>query len=456
MNLPINKLDESFKPTAGMVEEAKKGLRWRGEYKRGGTAVGIARARDIMNGKNLSKSTVKRMYSYFARHEVDKKGQGFKSGEKGFPSAGRIAWALWGGDAGFSWSKKLTDRFKKELLTKNASLKMNQILKLRKNFKSSNVANTVGVMSQVSLIETGEAKGHGIMIDRQSLETALKVIDNKVPAYLTHNGAMQDRILQQIGFFKGFYIEDNDESSRLMAEEFVVLDSFRNDEPEKFHRLFDIAENIPETFGISLVFDCSLVWKTSDGDEYDFDEKPPANTIGDQPFVRFIEIKSADFVDEPAANERGLFSTNKKTQPQKLMSDAEQLDEHDDEVTEEEQPVEETKEENEEQTEEELTEKEKLESDVLDLVSELDSRIASLEQLVPAMSEQFSKTVEDVKAVSGQLEILRQLSKGHRQPVKASEEPVEQPSVRELFMNAQSADELRKYYSEGRKTFFQS
>jgi len=93
-------LEDGFKPTAGMVAEAKKGLAWRKEFNRGGTDVGVARARDISNRKNLSEDTIKRMHSYFSRHEVDKKGQGFQPGEKGFPSAGRIAWALWGGDAG--------------------------------------------------------------------------------------------------------------------------------------------------------------------------------------------------------------------------------------------------------------------------------------------------------------------------------------------------------------------
>jgi HK97 family phage major capsid protein len=104
----------SYKPTAGMKTEAQKGLDWRREHGRGGTAVGIARARDIVSGKNLSESTVKRMYSFFSRHEVDKQGEGFTPDEDGFPSNGRIAWALWGGDAGFRWSKAIVDRLKKE------------------------------------------------------------------------------------------------------------------------------------------------------------------------------------------------------------------------------------------------------------------------------------------------------------------------------------------------------
>ena len=104
----------SYKPTEGMVTEAQRGLDWRREHGRGGTEVGIARARDIVNGKNLSESTVKRMYSFFSRHEVDKQGEGFSQGEDGYPSNGRIAWALWGGDAGYSWSRQIVERLKKE------------------------------------------------------------------------------------------------------------------------------------------------------------------------------------------------------------------------------------------------------------------------------------------------------------------------------------------------------
>jgi capsid protein len=94
----------NFKPTAALAVEAKRGLEWREEFNRGGTEVGVARARDLMNRANLSPDTVRRMNSYFARHEVDKQGEGFKPGQDGYPSAGRIAWALWGGDAGASWA----------------------------------------------------------------------------------------------------------------------------------------------------------------------------------------------------------------------------------------------------------------------------------------------------------------------------------------------------------------
>jgi hypothetical protein len=98
-----------FKPTEQMAQAAERGLRLRREYGRGGTEVGVARARDISNRKNLSEDTVMRMYSFFSRHEVDKKAEGFKPGGKGFPSAGLIAWLLWGGDPGFAWAKRKRD-----------------------------------------------------------------------------------------------------------------------------------------------------------------------------------------------------------------------------------------------------------------------------------------------------------------------------------------------------------
>lgn len=104
----------TYKPTQAMKEEARRGLDWRKEFGRGGTAVGIARARDIVNDKELSEDTVIRMYSFFSRHEVDKQAEGFRVGEDGYPSNGRIAWSLWGGDAGFRWSKNIRDRLEKQ------------------------------------------------------------------------------------------------------------------------------------------------------------------------------------------------------------------------------------------------------------------------------------------------------------------------------------------------------
>ena len=104
--------DLRFKPTESMAAEAKRALKWKEGGHAGGTLVGLARANQLAKRENLSATTVKRMHSFFSRHEVDKKGKGFSGGD-GYPSKGRVAWALWGGDAGQSWARMMAKRIDK-------------------------------------------------------------------------------------------------------------------------------------------------------------------------------------------------------------------------------------------------------------------------------------------------------------------------------------------------------
>lgn len=99
-----NTASEGFTPTAAIARNAEQGLALREKFKRGGTRIGVARARQLSAREPLSADIVKRMASYFARHEVDKKAEGF--GSEDDPSAGFIAWQLWGGDAGRDWAEK--------------------------------------------------------------------------------------------------------------------------------------------------------------------------------------------------------------------------------------------------------------------------------------------------------------------------------------------------------------
>jgi len=107
---PIVKAEGGYKPTAGMKSAASKAIKWKEEGKANGagTNVGWTRAHQIVNGESLSLDTVKRMYSFFSRHEVDKQG---KEWDK--PSHGKVMWYAWGGDAGYSWSRAIVEREKK-------------------------------------------------------------------------------------------------------------------------------------------------------------------------------------------------------------------------------------------------------------------------------------------------------------------------------------------------------
>lgn len=94
----------------GVQAEAKKALEWRKEHKRGGTPVGLNTARTLAKGGQIGIEKVRHIAKYFPRHEVDKKGKGWKPGDDQFPSNGRIAWALWGGDAAWRWAKAIVER----------------------------------------------------------------------------------------------------------------------------------------------------------------------------------------------------------------------------------------------------------------------------------------------------------------------------------------------------------
>lgn len=96
--------------------EAKRALEWRKEHKRGGTPVGLNTARTLAKGGQIGIRKVRHIAKYFPRHEVDKKGKGYKPGQDGYPSAGRIAWALWGGDAGWRWARTIVERENKKAM----------------------------------------------------------------------------------------------------------------------------------------------------------------------------------------------------------------------------------------------------------------------------------------------------------------------------------------------------
>jgi len=147
---------EGYKPTAGMQSAARRAIKLKeqGKAKGAGTAVGWTRAGQLARGETLSLSTVKRMYSYFSRHEVDKKGKDWDNSEN--PSNGKIMWLAWGGDAGFSWSRKIVEREKN--MKKN--LELNEIVEEIKDILEDvvNPADTVVEITDDTLTKSVDPK----------------------------------------------------------------------------------------------------------------------------------------------------------------------------------------------------------------------------------------------------------------------------------------------------------
>lgn len=100
--------DKQRTPPLTVARQAERGLKLREEHGRGGTEVGARRAHQLSRREPISARDIKSMYSYFARHDVDKRGKNWADRDK--PSAGYIAWLLWGGDPGREWVDRLHDK----------------------------------------------------------------------------------------------------------------------------------------------------------------------------------------------------------------------------------------------------------------------------------------------------------------------------------------------------------
>jgi hypothetical protein len=286
---------------------AKRALKYKDENPDNscGTPVGWARANQLAKREKISRDTIARMAS-FKRHQQH-------ADVPYDEGCGGLMWDAWGGASGINWAiKKLEqiDNKKKNSMGRQFAFGIREFAQARIDVDS-------GAMLGVSLISVGPALGHGLYVDQLSLDTILAELeDQKLPAYITHRGALfEDRLGREIGFFENFRIEGD----RLLAD-FQAFESFKEDDSKKFNRLFELAEKMPERFGLSIVFSAFEAWATDAGD-VEASEKPD-NALFDFPSIRVEEVSSADFVDQPAANQRGLFS-QLDTKPTYKMTKAE-------------------------------------------------------------------------------------------------------------------------------------
>ena len=154
------------------------------------------------------------------------------------------------------------------------------------------------VISGVSVITVGEARGHGMLIDEQTLlevKTAAETYSGGLKVKTDHYTGF-DNI---VGALKNFVIDGD----QLRADLFLLKNH------EATARILEMAELMPDTFGLSISFS---------GEH----EETGEGTV----FARCSEIYSADLVDTPAANPTGLFSAKvdsaRKDMDEKQIADA--------------------------------------------------------------------------------------------------------------------------------------
>ena len=305
----------------------------------------------------------------------------------------------------------------------------------KKRSKFAQVDADAGMIENVSLIQLGVAVGHEMQIDQRSLETALVALGDNLPAFITHEGALDsDRILEQIGAFSDFYLDGGK-----LRGTFRAFDSFRVDESNRYNRLFDIASEMPDAFGVSMVFEADLVWPDPDGREWGLEEKP-VGVRQQFPSVRFLNVSSADFVESPAANE-GLFSQptikkNLMSEEQNKKDEAEEIAEEIDEVSE---PVE-----VQDQAESESND---AENALGELVDNLTKQLAELQTEVAALQGALSESESKSKTLEQAFEGVDALD-------ESTEEPAPAVSIVETF-NAADPAEQRRLWKESKSQLLQ-
>jgi hypothetical protein len=172
----------------------------------------------------------------------------------------------------------------------------------------------------VSLITGGiEAAGHGLYIDDKSIEDAMRLLLGKsLRAYLKHDGAGTDRLGQEIGFFSGIYRD----GQKIKAKSFEFLESFKREAGATYDKLVELAQKVPDQFGVSLVLEYRPVWVMADGTEIPamLGDSAPSGAIRSAPSMRIANVMSADLVQRPAANPNGLLSVDESKSLQTSMT----------------------------------------------------------------------------------------------------------------------------------------
>jgi undecaprenyl pyrophosphate synthase len=178
-------------------------------------------------------------------------------------------------------------------------------IKFEIDISKSRVSAEEGKLFGVSVISTPEAKGHGIKIDRASIESfANATKEKKIKAYYTHDAS--NEALDSIGLWENFQIVEDGEFTKLTAD-FIALDAWKEHHKDEYDALFEMAEKAPEAFGVSAEFTIEKIFYNENGEEEKYEGQADKEI-----YARAIEVDAFSIVAQPAANPTGLFAQKKE------------------------------------------------------------------------------------------------------------------------------------------------
>ncbi len=160
-----------------------------------------------------------------------------------------------------------------------------------------------GTIRNIAIMTEGEALGHGLRVDRTTLQTLYSLgKDGGVKAFLNHLD--QPSPTDAVGVFSGFFIDAENGLPAKLRATFKAFKAFKLHAAKEYLTLFELATEAPKTFGMSVSI-------------YQDEEEA---SDGGFPFIRPTSFDSADFVSRPAANkaiysEESLDVSHKQIQP---------------------------------------------------------------------------------------------------------------------------------------------
>ena len=410
---------DGFKPTEAMAKAARRGLELRRKNGgKGGTAVGVARARDIANRKNLSLSTVKRMHSFFSRHSGNEKPSG---GAKRSEDKGYISFLLWGGSPGKSWAKSIVNRNDKK------ELSMSKLNTVERSEYVSGDGGTVdmdkGLLLGVKVIQMGRVNdARPFFVDETTLGQIVELGNQPTKGLkvrYTHAGR-EDAMGSHLGRASNFRIEGD----CVRADVVLAKSSFISPKGNLGGYVLTLAEEDSLSLGMSVA------------GTLDAEEMSELEEGGVMP-LRFLDLYSADVVADPAATRNGLFSTQ---EPEGMAEEKKE------EMREEEAPVQAS----EQPQDEKMSEGDKV------VTEEVKASEEPSEELSEGKEEKLEEKEEDLEEHKEE-EMNDHYPEGkmdehEEKKEELSEEPTEEPAVE---LSAAHEEFVAEFGSEGAVWFLE-
>lgn len=110
LNIEVAVADRMHTIPKAVQLEARRGLDWYSEKGTGATPVGLDTAAMLASGGQIGIQKIRHIAKYFPRHENARAESGFVPTDAEYPSASRISWALWGGNAAQKWARSIVER----------------------------------------------------------------------------------------------------------------------------------------------------------------------------------------------------------------------------------------------------------------------------------------------------------------------------------------------------------